>query len=291
MELRVLEYFLAVVREESISAAAESLHLSQPTLSRQLKDLEDALGKQLLIRGNRKIKLTEEGMLLRKRAEEIIGLVRKAESEISLSDDHISGDVFIGAGETDGVRLIARIAQKVRSRYPDIHYHVVSGDTSDIVEKLDRGLIDFALLFDPIDLSRFDCRPLPIKDRWGVLMRRDDPLAQCESITMEQLKTLPLIVSRLTDDNSELFKHNKLKPSECNIVATYNLLFNASLMVDEGMGYALALDRIINTGGDSNLCFRLISPLEEAGMSVVWKKYPVFSKAASKFLAELQNTF
>ena len=156
MELRVLQYFLAVTQEQSISGAAEFLHLSQPTLSRQLKDMEDELGKQLLIRGNRKVTLTEEGMILRKRAEEIMELVRKTEREISLSDEMIAGDIYIGAGETDGIRLLAQAAQKLQYDYPMIHFHIISGDSTTVTEQLDKGLIDFGLLFGKIDTTKYE---------------------------------------------------------------------------------------------------------------------------------------
>lgn len=162
MELRVLQYFLAVTREQSISGAAESLHLSQPTLSRQLKDLEDELGKQLFIRGNRKITLTEEGMILRKRAEEVIDLINKTEHEISTTDDVITGDVYIGAGETDAVRYLARAARELQKEYPDVHYHISSGDTTDVLERLDKGLIDFGLLFGTIDTSKYEYLSFPV---------------------------------------------------------------------------------------------------------------------------------
>ena len=288
MELRVLQYFLAVAREQSISGAAESLHLSQPTLSRQLRDMEEELGKQLMIRGNRRITLTDEGMILRKRAEEIMELVRKTEDEIALSDDSVSGDVYIGAGETDGVRLIAKAAQCLQCQYPDIHYHISSGDTADVIESLDKGLIDFGLLFNPVDCSKYNYLPLPMRDVWGVLMRRDCELAAKEGIAPEDLWDKPLIVSRHAKGGN-LFSSWMGRPfEELNIVATYSLLFNGSLMVDEGMGYAICLDKIINTSGDSNLCFRPLSPSMDAEMNIVWKKYQLLSKAAQKFLQKLQ---
>lgn len=289
MELRVLQYFLAVAREQSISGAAESLHLSQPTLSRQLRDMEEELGKQLMIRGNRRITLTEEGMILRKRAEEIMELVQKTEDEITLSDGSVSGDVYIGAGETDGVRLIAKAAQCLQRQYPDIHYHISSGDTTDVIESLDKGLIDFGLLFAPVDRSKYDYLPLPMRDVWGVLMRRGCELAAKESIVPKDLWDKPLIVSRHAK-GSYVFTSWMGRPfEELNIVATYSLLFNGSLMVDEGMGYAVCLDKIINTSGDSNLCFRPLSPSMDAGMNIVWKKYQLLSKAAQKFLQKLQE--
>lgn len=289
MELRVLQYFLAVTREQSISGAAESLHLSQPTLSRQLRDMEDELGKQLIIRGNRKITLTEEGMILRKRAEEILDLVQKAEHEITVSDDIIAGDVYIGAGETDAVRLLAKAGKKLQSEYPDIHYHVSSGDSTDVLEGLDKGLIDFGLLFGTVDTSKYEYLEFPVKDVYGILMRKDSSLAKKDSIHPEDLHDKPLIFNRNTRDGDLLTTWLGKSISELNVSATYNLLFNASLMVEEGLGYAFALDKIINTTGKSNLCFIPCEPPLNAGMNLIWKKYQVFPKAAKKFLDELQS--
>lgn len=289
MELRVLQYFLAVTREQSISGAAESLHLSQPTLSRQLKDMEEELGKQLMIRGNRKITLTEEGMILRKRAEEILDLVQKTEHEITISDDVISGDVYIGAGETDAVRLLAKTGKNVQMEYPDIHYHISSGDSTDVLESLDKGLIDFGMIFGPIDASKYEYLEFPVKDKYGILMRKDSPLAEKNVIRPEDLHDKPIMFNRNTRDGDLLTSWLGKNLSELNVAATYNLLFNASLMVDEGLGYAFALDKISNTDGNSNLRFVPCEPELSAGMSLLWKKYQVFPKAAKKFLEEFQK--
>ena len=290
MEIRVLKYFLAVAREQNISAAAESLFLSQPTLSRQLKELEEELGKQLFIRGSRKITLTEEGLLLRKRAEEIVELLDKTEQELSRSDEQVSGEIYIGAGETDGLRLIAKVAKELQEQYPQITYRIISGDAVDITERLDKGLIDFALLLEPVDISKYSYLKFPVKDVWGVLMRRDCPLAQKKSISPKDLRDMPLIVSRQALDGSELTQWLKKDKEQLNIVSTYNLVYNASLMVDEGLGVALCLDKIINVSGDSSLCFRPLKPKLEVGMSLVWKKYQVFSKAAEKFILKMQES-
>ena len=287
MELRVLQYFLAVAREQSISRAAESLHLSQPTLSTQLKHLEEELGKTLMIRGtkgSRKIVLTEEGMILRKRAEEILDLVRKTENEITLSDDSVVGDVYIGAGETDMIRLVARTAQAMNEEYPDIHYHISSGNTAFVMEQLDKGLIDFGILYDSVDLSKYDSVKIPESDVWGVLMRRDAPLASKEVITPEDLWDKPLILSQQENQKSELAVWMRHDLSKLNVVATYNLIFNGSLFVDEGMGYAVCFDKLINVSGDSTLCFRPLSPELKAAPYLVWKKYQLFSKASEKFM-------
>lgn len=291
MELRVLQYFLAVAREQSISGAAESLHLSQPTLSTQLKAMEDELGKQLLIRGtkgSRKVTLTEEGMILRKRAEEILSLVQKTEQEISNSDETIVGDVYIGTGETDIVRLMAKAAKKIQKQYPDIHYHISSGNAEYVLEYLDKGLIDFGLIYGTADPQKYESISIPVKDTWGVLMRRDSPLAQKEYIQPEDLWDKPLIISHQKSDTPNVARWLKQDISKLNIVATYNLVFNASLLVDEGLGYALTFDKLINTAG-SELCFRPLSPQLDAAACIVWKRYQVFSKAAECFLQKLQN--
>lgn len=291
MELRVLQYFLAVAREQSISAAAESLHLSQPTLSTQLKAMEEELGKQLFIRGtkgSRKITLTEEGMILRKRAEEILSLVQRTQTEISHSDEAIVGNVYIGTGETDIVRLFAQTAKEIKKNYPDIHYHISSGNAEYVLESLDKGLIDFGLLFSNFDSQKYESLPIPTKDAWGVLMRQDSPLASKETISPEDLWDKPLIISHQKGDNQYLSQWLGKELAKLNVIATYNLVFNASLLVDEGLGYALCFDKLINTQ-NSNLCFRPFSPSLEASACIVWKKYQVFSKAAGMFLESLQD--
>lgn len=289
MEIRVLKYFLAVAREQSISAAADSLYLSQPTLSRQLKELEEELGKQLFIRGNRKITLTDEGILLRKRAEEIVELISRTEKEIGFSNNDISGDIYIGAGETDGLRIIAQSAKELREEYKDIKFHIISGDAIDIMERLDKGLINFALLLEPVDITKYSYIKLPVKDTWGVLMRRDSSLAEKKYITPDDLNGIPLIVSRQALDGSELTNWLKSSKGTPNIVATYNLVYNASLMVDEGIGVALCLDKIINVSGEIGLCFKPLSPRIEIGMNLVWKKEQIFSKATEQFILKLKN--
>ena len=289
MELRVLQYFLAVTREQSISGAAEYLHLSQPTLSRQLKDMEDELGKQLMIRGNRKITLTEEGMILRKRAEEILNLVQKTEQEITVSNDIFAGEIYIGAGETDAVRLIAKAAKQLQEKYPDINYHITSGDSIDVFEDLDKGLIDFGLVFGSVDSAKYEYINFPIKDEYGLLVRKDDPLAKKKAISPSDIWDKPLMFNRNTRDGDLLTNWLGKSISEIHIAATYNLLYNASLMVDEGLGYAFALDKIIHTGS-TNLTFIPFSPKLEAKMSLIWKKYQIFPKHTQKFLEKFQET-
>lgn len=288
MELRVLQYFLTVAREESFSGAAEALNLSQPTLSRQIKDMEDELGRQLLIRG-RKTTLTEEGMLLRKRAEEIMSLVEIAREEVTASEEELTGELHIGAGETEAVHTLTCAAQRLQAKHPQVHFHIISGDTRDVMEQLDRGLIEFGLLFDPIDLTRYEAIRLPVRDTWGVLMRRDSPLAAKTAVRAQSLWDKPLIISRQATESNALSTWLRRDVAQLNIVGTYSLIYNASLMVQDGMGYALCLDGIINTSGESELCFRPLAPALQAGVNIVWKKYQVFTKAAQRYLEELQS--
>ena len=253
--------------------------------------MEEELGKQLMIRGtkgSRKIVLTEEGMILRKRAEEILELVKKTEREISLSDEQVAGDVYIGTGETDTVRIVARTIRTLQKEHPDIRFHISSGNSVYVMEQLDRGLIDFGILYDSQNLSKYDSVKIPDKDIWGVLMRRDSPLAQKDYIEPQDLWDKPLILSRQSAKGSLLADWMQKDFSKLNIAATYNLLFNGSLMVDEGVGYAVCLDKIINTSG-TNLCFRPLKPRIEAEAYLVWKKYQIFPKAAGIFLERLQK--
>lgn len=288
MDIRTLHYFLTVAREASITGAAEFLHMTQPPLSRQLKDLEEELGVQLMIRGSRKITLTEEGMILRKRAEEIIELLHKTEREVTSSRESVTGDVYIGGGETDAIRLIAKAARSLQKIHPQIHYHISSGDAKDVMERLDKGLIDFGILLDFADITKYQYLRFPDKDVWGVLMRRDSPLAEKDAVAPEDLWDKPLMVSRQTLNSSQLPNWLGKDFSQLDVVLTYTLIYNASLLVDEGFGYAFCLDKLINTKGTS-LCFKPLCPRQEIGLSIVWKKHQVFSKAAEKFLEQVKK--
>lgn len=289
MELRVLRYFLAVAKEESITAASETLHVTQPTLSRQLMELEEEFGKKLFIRGNRKITLTDEGILLRKRAEEIVELVEKTETEITASDEIINGDIYIGGGETDAMRIIAHIVKKFQEKYPQVKYHLFSGNADDVTERLDRGLLDFGVVIEPANIQKYDYLKLPATDTWGVLMRKDSPLAQNTVIKPKDLHNIPLLCSRQSMVGKGISQWIGKDFEKLDIVATYNLVYNASLMVEEGIGYALSLDKLVNTTGNSALCFKPLEPKLEVGLNIVWKKSQVFSKAAKKFLEMLKS--
>lgn len=289
VEIRVLRYFLAVAREENVSRAAEALHLSQPTLSRQLMDLEAELGKQLFIRGSRRITLTEDGILLRKRASEIVELVEKTESEFREGDEPLSGEVYIGGGETEGMRLIGQVARELQAFCPRVRYHLFSGNIDDLSQQLEQGLLDFMLMPEPGDLKKYDCIKLPYADSWGVLLRRDHPLAQRAFIRAEDLWEEPLILSRQQMGRDRVATWFRRDYDRLNIVATYNLIYNASLLVAEGVGCALCLDGLVRTTDSDELCFRPIQPRLDAALYLVWKKHQVFSKAAGRFFSMLRE--
>ena len=295
MEIRVLRYFLTVAREGSITRAANFLHLTQPTLSRQLQDLEKELGQKLFVRGSHNISLTPEGMILRKRAEEIVDMVDKTESVFRSISDTVSGDVYIGGGETESMKYIAEVVKNMQDEYPAIKYHLYSGNAEDVTERLDKGLLDFGILIQPTDLSKYEYITLPSKDVWGVLMKKNSTLASKEEIKLDDLYGLPLICSRqvvrrtsVKNDFLEWFGGNFEK---MNVVATYNLVYNARIMVEEGIGYALTLDKLVNTMHTSNIVFRPLSPKLESGLDIVWKKYQIFSPAANVFLSKLKEKF
>ena len=295
MEFRVLRYFLTVAREGSITAAANSLHLTQPTLSRQLQDLEKELGQKLFIRGKYKVSLTPEGMILRKRAEEIVDMVEKTEAEFQSIKDTVCGDIYIGCGETDSMKYVAQVMKELQDDYPEIKFHIFSGNAEDVTEKLDKGLLDFGVLIQPIDLSKYDNLPLPDKDVWGVITKKDSPLAQKDKAELKDLVNVPLIASRqmskkysaqsgFLDWFGEEFEH-------LNIAATYNLVYNAAIMVEAGIGYAITLDKLVNTTDITNLRFVPLYPKLESGLDIVWKKHQMFSPAAKLFLERLQDKF
>lgn len=288
MEIRVLRYFLEVAREGSVTHAAERLHISQPTLSKQLKDLEAELGKKLFVRSSFSVHLTDEGMLLRKRAEDILDMVDKTTEEFKALDEVNGGDIHIGCAESDGISHLARCVRELQKQYPRIRVHLYSGDTEDLAERLDRGLLDFAVLAQAADLSKYNYLEFPGVDTWGVVMRKDSPLAQKKAVRTENLMDLPLICSRqgLREDLPKLFQE---KADALNIVATLNLAYNGGILVREGVGYALTFDKLINTGPDSELCFRPLVPALETKLCMVWKKYQVFSPAAEVFLDKLKE--
>lgn len=285
MDIRTMQYYLAVVREGTISAAAEALHVAQPSLSRQMKDLEEELGVSLFERGNRKITLTEEGMVLRKRAEEMVRLMQMTEEEISSIKNHISGSVRIGAGESISFHYLSRAAASLAEEHPDIRFHITSGDTQDLMDELQNGLIDFAVIFTDVDHTLYQSLPLPAEDSFGVLMPKDSPLAEKDVIHWSDLKGLPVIVSRA----SLPYFTGAEDLSSLNIVATYNLIFNASLLVEDGLGYAICFDRLINTTGDSTLCVRPLVPQIRNAGNLIWKKYQVFSPAVQLFIDRVRE--
>lgn len=288
MELRVLRYYLAVAREQNITAAAERLHVTQPTLSKQLMDLEYELGKQLFIRGKRKITLTQEGEFLRQRAQEIVELSDKTELAFKSGDDTVIGDIHIGCGETEGMRTLIKVMKELNNDYPDIHYHLYSGNDEDVSERLNKGLVDFGLFVGHTNLDRYDYIRLPQSDTWGLLLREDNRLATQATITPDDIKGERILCSRQALTSNELSGWLGEDFGKLNIVSTHNLIYNAMLMVEEGLGSALTIDGLVNTS-DRNLVFIPFEPSLKADLLVAWKKHQVFSKAAEKFLEYLRR--
>lgn len=291
MDLKSLRYFLAIADEGSISAAAESLNLSQPNISRQMTLLEKELGAKLFERGSRRIVLTEEGMLLRRRAVEILQLADTAVTEIGSSGKDVIGTVRIGCGETDAMRVVARAIRRFSETHPMVRFELHSGNAEDVSDLLERGLVDFGVLIEPTDKTRYDYLSFPTDIRWGALVRRDDPLARLYGVSPSDISGRRVIVSRQNMAANGISGWMGPDFPEPDVVATYNLLFNASLLVSEGVGIALCLEGIVNTSGDSDLVFVPFEPELRVGMSLVWKKNSVQGRAQRLFLDGLREFF
>ena len=290
MELRVLKYFLAVANEENITHAAEKLNITQPTLSRQLKQLEDELSAQLFYREKNKMLLTEQGMFLKRRAEDLIGLVDKTEKEFVQQDQMITGEIYFGAGELNSMHLLAKEMKQFKEQYPLVKYHMYSGNADDIKEKLEKGLVDIALLAEPVDIDKYEYIRLNQKDLWGILVNKDDPIANKEYVSLEDIKNKPLIISQRTLVQKELSRWFQNSIDELNIVSTYNLIHNASIMVEEGLGYALCLENLITTSSETKLQFIPLYPSLYTGSVIVWRKNQLFTQTKMKFIEQLKST-
>lgn len=288
MEIRVLRYFLEIARAGNMTRAAETLHISQPTLSKQIKDLEQELGKKLFRRSSSAMTLTDEGMLLRKRAEDIVAMVDKTSDEFKSMNDITGGEVHIGCAESHQVKYLAQTIKEFKVKYPMFRFHLTSGNTEQVAERLDRGLIDFAVIVEPPNLSKYNYLELPEADVWGLVMKKEDPLARKENICFEDLPGLELICSA-QGMKFDISRWCGEKADMLDLSGTINLAYNGSVFVREGLGYMLTFDRLINTGPGSGLCFRPLEPLLETKMYVIWKKYQVFTPIAQLLLDELKE--
>ncbi len=290
MEIRVLEYFMEIAREGNMTRAAETLHVSQPTLSKQMKELEAELGKKLFKRGSASVSLTDEGMLLRKRAEDILGMVKKTTDEFKELDNITGGEVSIGCAESYLMKHLARVIKEFRAQYPLFCYHLTSGNTEQVLERLDRGLLDFAAIVEPPDLSRYNYLVIPGEDTLGLLLRKDDPLAQKREITLEDMRSISLIASEQSMKN-DIPRWCGEDSDSLNWTGSANLFYNGSVFVKEGLGALLTFEYLADTGTDSELVFRPLSPKLETKMYIVWKKYQVFTPIAKKLVDELKKRF
>ena len=285
MDIRSMQYFLAVIREGTISGASEALHVAQPSLSRQMKELEEELDVKLFSRGSRSIKLTEEGKILRKRAEEMVQLMQRTEDEIAKAKQKIAGTIRIGAGETRVFHYLSEAATALMRDHPGIQISIKSGDSYDLMDEIGSGLLDFAVIYSDPDTAVYHSIRLPAEDYYGILMRKDSPYADRKTISFQDLKDEPLIISRgalLHFQKSEDLPKMKIK-------ATYNLIYNASLLVEDGTGYAVCFDHLINTSGDSPLKFVPLTPKMSVHANLIWKKYQVFSPAVQLFSDKIRE--
>ena len=293
MDIRVLRYFLTVAREESFSRAADALFLSQPTLSRQIREMEEELGVQLLIRTNRNVRLTQEGQRLRKRAQEIVDLMDKTQEEFATLEGEVAGEIAIGCGETQIMREVAKVAIPLQQEHPGIRFNLYSANADDVSEKLDQGLLDFGLMFEPFDMRKYDTLVLPFSDTIGFLMQKSHPLAKKKSIRMEDVTGIPLILPRQGQaiSPSASLMNGDFDISRLNVVCYYNLLFNAAVMVEQGMGIAFCLDHLADTTEHIGLTFRPVYPPMVNRLRLAWKKYQIFSPAAELFLKRMKQQF
>lgn len=288
MELRVLRYFLTIAREENITRAADILHITQPTLSRQIMQLEDELDVKLFNRGA-KFSLTEKGLLLRRRAEELLSLAQKTEEEMQALETSVSGTIHIGGGETNAMRIWAPIIKEFSEENPEVVFDFFSGSADELKERVDKGLIDIILLVEPVDIAKYEFIRLPSSDRFGILMRTDSLLAQQASVSSEDLLDKPLIVSGRGLVQAKLMQWFGKQYEDLHVVATYNLINNAAIMVESGLGYAFSLEKLLFEEEGSPLCFRPLEPKVEVGHFLAWKKYQVFSQATEKFLKKIKQ--
>lgn len=288
MEIRVLRYFLTVVREESITKASEVLHITQPTLSRQLSQMEEEIGVKLFDRGSRKIKLTNEGILLRRRAEEILQLVDKTEKELVEQEEQVEGKISIGCGETASVQILPKLFDSFHKKYPRVTFDIFTATADLVKEQMDKGLLDIGLLLEPIDMEKYDFIRLNVKEKWVVLMRSDDSLTQKESVTAKDLAALPLILPRRMNVQSELASWFGNYYENLNVVFTSNLNTNGAIMVSNGLAYSLVIEGAMSFWDKSKVTYRPLYPELTSTSVLAWKRSQPFSIAATKFIEHIQ---
>ena len=284
MEIRVLRYFLTVVREEGINRAAEVLHITQPTLSRQLSQLEEEVGVKLFHRGAKKITLTNEGILLRRRAEEILSLVDRTQQELVEQDEFVEGRIVIGGGELAAMQVLPEIIEGFRERYPLVTFDIFTGNADLVKEQMEKGLIDIGVLLEPIDIEKYEFIRLREKERWVVLMRPDDPLAEKEAVNAKDLENTPLILPRRTNIQNELSNWLGNSFQEQQVLFTSNLTTNSALMVQRGLAYSIVIEGSIPFWDKEKIAYRPLSPELTANSVLAWKRQQPFSLAVTKFI-------
>ena len=290
MEIRTLRYFLAVAREENMTRAAQILHVTQPTLSKQLKSLEEELGRKLFIRQSFSIRLTDEGVLLRNRAEDLVSMADKIEQEFVSLDDITGGDLYLGLAESFQIRHLAKAISKFKERYPSLHYHITSGDTEQIADKLDKGLLDFLVLAELPDTRKYEYLAFPENDVWGLIIPAGDPLSEKEVVNPADLKGLPLFCSDQAWEG-EIKKWAGNDFSGLTLEGSFRLSYNGSIFAKEGLGYLLTFDHLIDTSEGSGVVFRPLSPKLETTLYLAWNRYQTFTPIAERFLQHIKKSF
>lgn len=290
MDIRVLNYFLTVAQIGNITQAAVVLHITQPTLSRQLMELEQELGTSLFVRGKRHITLTDSGILFQQRAKEIVALLDKTERDLIEQKDNITGVIAIGCVETVASVLLADIIAAFTVKYPKVQYEIYSADGDDLREKIDRGAIDIGILVEPVESAKYDFVRLPVYETWGVLTRSDDPLAKRATVQVEDIQDLPLMIPRRTIVKNEIQSWLGVETDRLHIIASHNLLSNVTLLVERKVGYALGVKGAFTIRENDALCFIPFSPERTTGHVLTWKKRPSFNSATSLFI-EFVKTF
>lgn len=287
MEIRALQYFLVVAREENITKAAALLHITQPTLSRQLMQMEETLGVKLFHRGKHNIMLTEEGMLLRRRAQEIIDLAEKTTKELKHGEESVSGEISIGCGETQNMRPLSEMIATFQQKYPEVSFNIYTAIADDVKERLENGILDIGLLLEPVEISRYQYIRMPLKERWHVLMRKDDVLAEKEKITPDDLAGVPLIIAKRQSVRNKLENWLGHDTEKLHIVSTCNLShYNQQVMVASGIGVALVMDFPCS---HNTLSMRPLEPELVSGCVLVWKKNQTLSPAMVRFIAHVKE--
>lgn len=288
MELRTLRYFLEIARQGNMTRASQTLHVSQPSLSKAMKDLQEELGKPLFIRGSTSLTLTDEGMLLRKRAEDILNIVDKTCDDFKEMNEITGGDVTIGCAESYQIKYLAQAIRRLKMQYPLFHFHLTSGNSEQVLERLDNGIIDFAIIVEPPDLQRYNYIKVPETNHWVCVFNDSDSFKDKEYIMVDDLIGKPIICS-MQSWLADIPRWCGERIDELHLSGTINLSYNGTVLIKEGLGYLLTFEQLTNESKENGLCSRPLFPALTSDMYIIWKKYQVFSPIAQLLLNEIDK--